>query len=99
MRALAWTRTQQKTGSAAVPQSPDFRVMRSVAEEQPQQNDHRNRHAKQPKQNSSSHHFLLMHRGENARSRGQFLRGKERGEGTFYDFGISESDNPIRNSE
>ena len=77
MRALAWTRTQQKTGSAAVPQSPDFRVMRSVAEEQPQQNDHRNRHAKQPKQNSSSHHFLLMHRGENARSRGQFLRRKE----------------------
>src|SRR5205823_14495313 len=77
MRALAWTRTQQKAGSAAVPQSPDFRVMRSVAEKQPQQNDHRNRHAKQPKQNSSSHHLLLTHRGENARCRGQFLRGKE----------------------
>src|ERR1700681_4756645 len=31
---------------------------RSVAEEQPQQNDHRYRHAQQPKQNSTSHDFL-----------------------------------------
>jgi hypothetical protein len=35
----------------------------STAEEQPQQNDHRYRHAEQPEQNSSSHislHELLM---------------------------------------
>jgi hypothetical protein len=43
---------------------PDIQVMRScvsrsVAEEQPQQNDHWNRHAQQPKQYSSSHHLLL----------------------------------------
>jgi hypothetical protein len=31
----------------------------SVAEEQPQQNDHRYRHAQQPEQNSSSHEVLL----------------------------------------
>src|SRR3984893_488228 len=31
----------------------------SAAEEQPQQNDHRDRHAQQPKQNSSSHVRLL----------------------------------------
>ena len=33
--------------------------LRSAAEEQPQQNDHRDRHAQQPKQNSSSHVRLL----------------------------------------
>lgn len=32
----------------------------SVAEEQPQQNDHRDRHAQQPQQNSASHGFLLQ---------------------------------------
>ena len=53
-------------------------VSRSTAEEQPKQNDHRNRHAKQPQQKSSSHHFLLkIYRGENARCRSRFLRGKE----------------------
>jgi hypothetical protein len=31
----------------------------SVAEEQPQQNNHRNRHAEQPEQKSSSHYRLL----------------------------------------
>jgi hypothetical protein len=31
----------------------------SVAEEQPQQNDHRYRNAQQPEQNSSSHEVLL----------------------------------------
>jgi hypothetical protein len=31
----------------------------SVAEEQPQQNDYRYRHAQQPEQNSSSHEVLL----------------------------------------
>jgi hypothetical protein len=31
----------------------------SVAEEQPQQNDHRNRHTKQPEQESASHCSLL----------------------------------------
>src|SRR6476659_8848644 len=31
----------------------------SVAEQKPQQNDHRDRHTHQPKQNSSSHRLLL----------------------------------------
>jgi hypothetical protein len=31
----------------------------SATEEQPQQNDHWNRHAQKPEQNSSSHHRLL----------------------------------------
>ncbi|WP_213737331.1 hypothetical protein [Bradyrhizobium sp. dw_411] len=33
--------------------------LKSAAEEQPQQNDHRYRHAQKPEQNSSSHHSLL----------------------------------------
>jgi hypothetical protein len=52
---------QNKSGPAAMRQSPTLRcilfVGRSVAEEQPQQNDHRNRHAQQPQQDSSSHHL------------------------------------------
>src|ERR1700755_1012072 len=50
----------KKTPPAA---GPDLRsnleIKRSVAEEQPQQNDHRDRHTQKPKQNSSSHQSLL----------------------------------------
>jgi len=55
-------------------------VSRSAAEEQPQQNDHRNWHAQQPQQKSFSHRILLKcNRGVNARCRGRFLCGKEAG--------------------
>jgi hypothetical protein len=73
-----------------------------VAEEQPQQNDHRDWHAQQPKQNSSSHYRFLQpnsDREENAPRFDSFLRIFGPREGTFYAFGISDDDNPIRNSE
>jgi len=43
---------------------------RSVTEEQPQQNDYRNGHTKQPKQKSSSHHRLLQNLMDLKRKRG-----------------------------
>lgn len=35
------------------------RALASAAEEQPQQNDHRDRHTQQPQQNTASHRVLL----------------------------------------
>jgi hypothetical protein len=51
---------------------------RSVAEEQPQQNNHRNRYADQPEQNSFSHVRLLdfLSRRENVRRGKGFLPAK-----------------------
>src|SRR5260370_20317723 len=51
--------------------------LESVAEEQPQQNDHRYRHAQQPKQNASSHHLLhkKSYGFNNAKRRSRFRRG------------------------
>jgi hypothetical protein len=50
---------------------------RSAAEKQPQQNDHRDRHAKQPKQDSSSHVRLheFLNWGENTSVVTRFLDG------------------------
>jgi phosphoglycolate phosphatase len=52
--------TGQKNQARDVITEPDLSTCadRSVAEEQPQQNDHWDRYAQQPKQNSSSHHNL-----------------------------------------
>src|SRR5690349_20191338 len=46
----------------------------SVAEEQPQQNDHRDRHAQQPKQNTFAHRkpSLIPRCGDNAAWRASF---------------------------
>jgi hypothetical protein len=65
-----------------------------VAEEQPQQNDHRNRHAQQPQQDSSSHHFLLKCDEEKTPDVAACsCAEKNLRDGTFFDSGISESDN------
>jgi hypothetical protein len=57
----------KKSGPACA--APDFcqspKRNRSVAEEQPQQNDHRDRHAQQPQQDSTSHgSFSMLDEGE-----------------------------------
>ena len=73
-------------------QSPDLcvtrrlaGVSRSAAEEQPQQNDHRNWHAQQPQQKSSSHHILLkmQSRSERAMPWPVPVRKRSWREGTF----------------
>src|SRR5262245_33580793 len=59
----------------------------SMAEEQPQQNDHRDRHAEQPKQYPSSHLVLLQSPRwrENATARWQFLPLPD---GTIYQWPV-----------
>lgn len=61
----------------APPEAELFVIVRlnSVAEEQPQQNDHRDRHAQQPQQNSASHRVLLQLycRKDNLDGEGWFL--------------------------
>ena len=51
-------------------------LSRSAAEEQPQENDHRDRHAKQPEQKSSSHPTPppFLFRRDNAEGEGRFRR-------------------------
>src|SRR6185295_16168708 len=46
---------------------------RSAAEEQPQQNDHRDRHTQQPQQNSASHRLLLISISEGQRGAGELV--------------------------
>jgi hypothetical protein len=48
--------------------------LNSPAQEQPQQNDHRNRYAQKPEQNSSSHYRLLekLDRFKNAEGNARF---------------------------
>jgi hypothetical protein len=52
----------------------------SAAEEQPQQNDHRYRHAQQPEQNSTSHVHLLefLNRRENIKEKLEFLSPEQK---------------------
>jgi hypothetical protein len=72
-----------------------------VAEEQPQKDDHRNRHTHQPKQKSFTHRSLLdfsIVKTTRFNMRGSRTELSS-GEGTIHDVGISESDKPIRNSE
>ena len=69
----------------------------SAAEEQPQQNDHRNWHAQQPQQKSFSHRILLNVKSRSKRAMGcrvpaRLDTKRPRREGTFYDVGISASD-------
>jgi hypothetical protein len=75
-----------------------------AAEEQPQQNDHRNWHAQQPQQKSFSHRILLNVKSRSKRAMGCRVPShpdskRPRREGTFYDVGIFVAAKPIRNSE
>ena len=59
------------------PIKPVSDVNGSVAEEQPEQKDHRDWHTQQPQQNSASHRLLLVFalREDNAVEEGWFLSG------------------------
>src|ERR1700750_2418389 len=63
----------KKTPPAAGPDLRSNTEIRSVAEEQPQQNDHRDRHAQKPKQNSSSHRSLLNSSCSRRQRRGEWM--------------------------
>jgi len=56
--------------------SKPVRRYRSATEEQPQQNNHRNRYAEQPKQKSSSHRRLLESSIDSTTRRGRLGSGK-----------------------
>jgi hypothetical protein len=66
-------------------------ILTLAAEEQPQQNNHRDRHAQQPQQNSSSHLVTLL---DSSRLPGQReVTGKvPREKARWHFFGISEND-------
>src|SRR5262245_8073050 len=66
-------------------------AIRSVAKEQPKQNDHRDWHTQKPQQNSASHHLLLVF---------AFARATPARRALFrQSFGISGSFGPILNRE